>query len=179
VHYTPKHGSWLNQAKIAISLLSRQCLGQRRIGDRASLRRQVQAWSRRMNHRRTPIQWRSTRKKARRTFNFNHTVTVLVLVSKKDASGTWGTTQATIMALRALLTATEKGAADVRGTATILLNGKPEETLVLSSESNDLYHQFVFKAVEQGKTNTVEIRFDGKGALTYQVVGGYGPTLTM
>jgi len=93
------------------------------------------------------------------------------LVSKKDASGTWGTTQATIMALRALLT--EKGAADVRGTATVLLNGKPAETLVLSSENNDLYHQFVFNAVDQGKTNTVGIRFDGKGALTYQVAGSY------
>ena len=39
VHYTPRHGSWLNQAEIAISLFSRQCLGRRRIGDRASLRR--------------------------------------------------------------------------------------------------------------------------------------------
>jgi transposase len=39
VHYTPKHGSWLNQAEIAISLLSRQCLGQRRIGDQATLRK--------------------------------------------------------------------------------------------------------------------------------------------
>ena len=37
VHYTPKHGSWLNQAEIEISLLARQCLGQRRIGDRAHL----------------------------------------------------------------------------------------------------------------------------------------------
>ena len=95
------------------------------------------------------------------------------LISKKDASGTWGTTQATIMALRALLTATEKGAADVRGTATVLLNGKPVETLVLSPENNDLYHEFVFKSIEQGKTNNIEIRFEGKGGLTYQVVGGY------
>jgi hypothetical protein len=69
VHYTPKHGSWLNQAEIAISLFSRQCLGQRRIGDRASLRRQTQAWSRRMNRHRAPIQWKFTRKKARRTFD--------------------------------------------------------------------------------------------------------------
>ena len=95
------------------------------------------------------------------------------LISKKDASGTWGTTQATIMALRALLTATEKGAADVRGTATVLLNGKPVETLVLSPENNDLYHEFVVKPIEQGKTNNIEIRFEGKGGLTYQVVGGY------
>ena len=49
VHYTPKHGSWLNQAEIAISLFSRQCLGRRRIADRASLRKETQAWSRRMN----------------------------------------------------------------------------------------------------------------------------------
>ncbi len=31
VHYTPKHGSWLNQAEIEISLFTRQCLGRRRI----------------------------------------------------------------------------------------------------------------------------------------------------
>jgi alpha-2-macroglobulin-like protein len=77
------------------------------------------------------------------------------------------------MALRALLTATEKGAAEVRGTATVLLNGKPAETLVLSPDNNDLYHEFVFKSIEEGKTNIVEIRFEGKGGLTYQVVGGY------
>src|SRR6202022_4173415 len=42
VHYTPKHGSWLNQAEIAISLFARHCLGHRRIGNRASLRRETQ-----------------------------------------------------------------------------------------------------------------------------------------
>src|SRR5215472_13288664 len=65
-----KAGSWLNQAEIAISLLSRQCLGQRRIGDRASLRREIRAWSRRMNHSRIPIQWNFTRRKARHTFDY-------------------------------------------------------------------------------------------------------------
>jgi len=73
VHYTPKHGSWLNQAEIAISLFSRQCLGRRRIADRASLRKQTQAWSRRMNLHRVPIQWQFTRKKARHTFDYTIT----------------------------------------------------------------------------------------------------------
>ena len=36
VHYTPKHGSWLNQAEIEIGIFSRQCLGRRRIGDIAT-----------------------------------------------------------------------------------------------------------------------------------------------
>jgi uncharacterized protein YfaS (alpha-2-macroglobulin family) len=95
------------------------------------------------------------------------------LASKKDASGTWGTTQATIMALRALLLATEKGAADVRGTLEVLLNGKPVEKLVLTPQNNDLLHQFVFKGIDSKSVNTVGIRFDGKGGLAYQVVGSY------
>ena len=33
VHYTPKHGSWLNQAEIEIGTFARQCLGKRRIPD--------------------------------------------------------------------------------------------------------------------------------------------------
>jgi hypothetical protein len=40
-HDTPKHGSWLNQAEMEVSLLSRQCLGKRRIGDIAGLRQQA------------------------------------------------------------------------------------------------------------------------------------------
>jgi uncharacterized protein YfaS (alpha-2-macroglobulin family) len=95
------------------------------------------------------------------------------LAAKKDSSGTWGTTQATIMALRALLLATEKGSADVRGTVEVLLNGKPAEKLVLTPENNDLLHQFVFKGGDGKGADTVEIRFDGKGGLAYQVVGQY------
>jgi hypothetical protein len=100
------------------------------------------------------------------------------IASKKDSAGTWGTTQATIMALRALLLATEKGAADVQGTLEVLLNGKLVEKLTLTPENNDLLHQFVFQGIEsKGKgpegANTVEIRFEGKGGLAYQVVGNY------
>ena len=73
VHYTPKHDSWLNQAEIVISLFSRQCLGQRRIGDRTSLRKETRAWSRRMNRDRVTIQWSFTRKQARKKFAYKIT----------------------------------------------------------------------------------------------------------
>ncbi|HEV3036811.1 MAG TPA: MG2 domain-containing protein [Candidatus Angelobacter sp.] len=95
------------------------------------------------------------------------------LASKKDASGTWGTTQATIMALRALLLATEKGSGDVRGTVEVLLNGKSTEKLTLTPDNNDLLHQFVYKAGDTKEPATVEIKFDGKGGLAYQVVGQF------
>jgi hypothetical protein len=95
------------------------------------------------------------------------------IASKKDAYGTWGTTQATIMALRALLTATEKGAADIRGTVVVLLNGKPAEKLELTPENNDLLHQFVFKNINTQLASTVGLQFEGKGGLAYQIVGSY------
>jgi hypothetical protein len=116
------------------------------------------------------LKWGEASGTARKALNY--------IASKKDASGTWGTTQATIMALRALLLATEKGAADVQGTLEVLLNGKPVEKLTLTPENNDLLHQFVFKgvgakAIGSEDSNTVEIRFEGKGGLAYQVVGSY------
>jgi uncharacterized protein YfaS (alpha-2-macroglobulin family) len=95
------------------------------------------------------------------------------ITAKKDASGTWGSTQATIMALRASLLATEKGSGDVHGNVQVVLNGKTVTELKLTSENNDLFHQFVYQAVENKGASTVEIRFDGKGSLGYQVVGQY------
>jgi uncharacterized protein YfaS (alpha-2-macroglobulin family) len=95
------------------------------------------------------------------------------IASKKDSYGTWGTTQATIMALRALLLATERGVADTRGVLTVLLDGKPAEKLELTAENNDLLHQFVFKDIDAKTPSAVEIRFEGKGGLAYQVVGNY------
>ena len=55
-HYTPKHGSWLNQAEIEFSLLSRQCLD-RRIPDRETLVNEVAAWERDRNADKAKIKW--------------------------------------------------------------------------------------------------------------------------
>jgi transposase len=63
VHYTPTHGSWLNQAEKEIGILSRQCLGTRRIPDLRTLRREVRAWNRHMNRSRTRINWQFDRKR--------------------------------------------------------------------------------------------------------------------
>jgi DDE superfamily endonuclease len=70
IHHTPKHRSWLNQAEIELSLISRQCLGTRRIPDLARLKSETQAWNRRANRQRTKIRWNFTRKAARWTFGY-------------------------------------------------------------------------------------------------------------
>jgi hypothetical protein len=73
VHYTPTHGSWLNQAEIAIGLFVCQCLGHRRIRDLTILRREARAWTRRINRARTRINWRFDRRAARRKFGLHST----------------------------------------------------------------------------------------------------------
>jgi len=64
LHYTPKHGSWLNMAEIELSVLSRQCLD-RRIGTLAELEREVAAWQATRNASAVGINWRFTTADAR------------------------------------------------------------------------------------------------------------------
>jgi hypothetical protein len=64
LHYTPKHGSWLNMAEIELSVLTTQCLD-RRLADRASLEREVAAWGAARNAAGCKIDWRFTTEDAR------------------------------------------------------------------------------------------------------------------
>jgi hypothetical protein len=95
------------------------------------------------------------------------------IVANKDSAGAWGTTQATIMALRALLLSTEKGGATAKGAVQVLWNGKVAGRLQLTPENNDLLHQFTIKEIDPRPANTVEIRFNGEGNVAYQVAGRY------
>jgi len=64
IHYTQKHGSWLNMAEIKLSVLSGQCLD-RRIPDRETLTREVKAWEARQNASPASVKWRFTTENAR------------------------------------------------------------------------------------------------------------------
>lgn len=64
LHHTPKHGSWLNMAEIELSVLQRQCLGQR-FADRAAMEQAVQAWVTTRNAATRRIDWQFTTTDAR------------------------------------------------------------------------------------------------------------------
>jgi transposase len=64
IHYTPKHGSWLNTAETELSVMTKQCLD-RRIPDVATLRREIAAWERQRNKSRSKINWQFTTHDAR------------------------------------------------------------------------------------------------------------------
>jgi hypothetical protein len=64
IHYTPKHGSWLNMAEIELSILQRQCLGQR-FADQVAMAQVVQAWVTTRNATTSRIDWQFTTTDAR------------------------------------------------------------------------------------------------------------------
>jgi uncharacterized protein YfaS (alpha-2-macroglobulin family) len=111
------------------------------------------------------LKWGQASETVRKALNF--------ISFRKQASGNWGTTQATIMALRALLLASQLSTSDVRGSLQVILDGRPVETLKLTPENNDLLHQFVFKNIDARKPISMQLKFEGTGGLAYQVVGRY------
>ena len=64
IHYTPKHGSWLDMAEIEIGVMARQCLD-RRIPDQDALKREIKAWQDQRNQLGVRVNWRFTTKEAR------------------------------------------------------------------------------------------------------------------
>jgi hypothetical protein len=64
IHYTPKHGSWLNIAAIALSILTKQCLD-RRIAALETLQQETKAWEHERNAKQTGVDWHFTTEEAR------------------------------------------------------------------------------------------------------------------
>lgn len=56
IHYTPKHGSWLNIAEIELNVMTRQCL-KRRIAEIEKLSQQLSAWEQERNSSKATVQW--------------------------------------------------------------------------------------------------------------------------
>ena len=64
IHFTPKHGSWLDMAEIEIGVMTRQCLN-RRIPDQETLRSELKAWQEQRNQKSVRVNWRFTTENAR------------------------------------------------------------------------------------------------------------------
>lgn len=64
IHYTPKHGSWLNMAEIEIGVMTRQCID-RRIEGQKTLRDEIDLWQKQRNKEEVQVNWRFTTDDAR------------------------------------------------------------------------------------------------------------------
>jgi hypothetical protein len=95
------------------------------------------------------------------------------LVRQKDTYGTWYSTQATILSLKALIeAATKAGVAAEEGKVTVSLNGVQADPIAITKETADVVHSLVFDDVQVGD-NAVEFQVEGGGNLMYQVTAEY------
>lgn len=95
------------------------------------------------------------------------------LVQKKDPHGTWGSTQATILALRALVqSAIEAGEAATEATVRVSFNGAPAKPIVINKDNAGVMQIITFDNINPGM-NGIAFQVEGKGALAYQVSTHY------
>jgi uncharacterized protein YfaS (alpha-2-macroglobulin family) len=95
------------------------------------------------------------------------------LVSQKDSFGTWYSTQATVLTLKALLQSVRTGEGNLQAEVTIHLNGGQTRTVSLTPENFDVVQLVQFDDVLPGADNRVTIEVEGQGNLMYQISGGY------
>jgi uncharacterized protein YfaS (alpha-2-macroglobulin family) len=99
---------------------------------------------------------------------------LVYLVKGKDPWGTWGTTQATILSLRALLLANEQaGKAQGPATVRVSLNGEPAHEIAIDQANQDVVHLVTFDQGLLNGENRLKIEMEGSGNLAYQVTTRY------
>jgi hypothetical protein len=95
------------------------------------------------------------------------------LITQKDAFGTWYSTQATVLSLKALiLAAMQPGSSAGEGQVTLSLDGAPSPPVAITAATADMVHSVAFDDVSQGD-HTVAFQVQGGGNLMYQVTADY------
>jgi hypothetical protein len=95
------------------------------------------------------------------------------LVQHKDPQGTWGSTQATVWALRALLAGMDKATGETNGEAIIRLNGRQVSAFAITPRDSDVMRQVELKEHVQSGENRVEIKWSGAGSPLYAISSNY------
>lgn len=95
------------------------------------------------------------------------------LVGQKDSFGTWYSTQATIMSLKALLQSVRSGEQIVNSDVSVLLNSKEIGSFQITPQNYNVVQVISTADFEPGNENQVEFRSAGSGNLMYQVTAGY------
>lgn len=133
IHYTPKHGSWLNMAETELSVLSRQCLD-RRIATQQSLEREVSTWNQERNTSATTVDWQFTTADARIKLKRLYPV---IVVSEEDIPlplGTAATLPPAKTETRRKTQSLRRGSPSVQKAATIPSIASP---VIVHNSTND------------------------------------------
>lgn len=96
---------------------------------------------------------------------------ITYLTRSKDRYGTWQSTQATVLALKALVGSIDKASENANATIAIRVNGKTASTLHVTPENSDVFHQVDLTSLIHDGRNDVDVEVEGKGSCQYRMVG--------
>jgi len=95
------------------------------------------------------------------------------IIQAKDPNGTWGSTQATILSLKALLASMEKRTQEINAKVTVLVNGQEAGSFKITPEDSDVLRQVDCKQFVKEGENKIRVEFEGRGSSLYQITGKY------
>ncbi|MGQ9697043.1 MAG: alpha-2-macroglobulin family protein [Armatimonadota bacterium] len=95
------------------------------------------------------------------------------LISVKDPNGTWHSTQATVLALKALVASLERAGSDTNAAVKVLVNGQEAASFNITPDDSDVMRLISAKDLVKDGDNEVTIQFSGKGSCFYQITGVY------
>jgi len=95
------------------------------------------------------------------------------LIRSKDSRGTWHSTQATVLAMKAMVIALGSTTEEVDGTITVSIDGENASTLRITPADSDVMRLVDLKKYVHKGDNNVKIGFEGEGSMLYQIVGRY------
>ena len=95
------------------------------------------------------------------------------LLANKDPRGTWGSTQATVLALRALALSVGSRSTKVNADVEVLVNDQSVGTHQINAQNSDVMWQVPGTAALKSGANRVQLRFSGEGTTLYQIVSRY------
>jgi len=93
------------------------------------------------------------------------------LIQQKQSSGHWGSTQATVLSLKALLLALGNQTEQVTASIGVRINGEVVTTLDVTPENSDVMRLVDLGEQTQTGVNTIGLDFAGEGSMLYQIVG--------
>jgi hypothetical protein len=96
-----------------------------------------------------------------------------MLLQQKDEGGTWHTTQATVLALKALIQSMHTGDKNVNANVTVKIDGGETRTLKVTPDNFDVTQLLTFNDLASSRDHTIEISASGEGSLMYQVADSY------
>jgi uncharacterized protein YfaS (alpha-2-macroglobulin family) len=95
------------------------------------------------------------------------------LIRSKDSFGTWNSTQATVLALKALLQTVRSGGERTQANIIVTLNGSQARTLEITPDNFDVVQVVTFDDINLGRDNVVGIVMGGQGNLAYAVTSSF------